>query len=148
MTVPYAAGPLAILVSSVRDIVAQLTPTYFFKRGPIDYTSWPYERYGRTISLQVDESTMFKEMNEAVLTFELSWRIAGAPGGDEVTSIDDGVQDEMRGHLYYIINKMRTWTLDSGDPLVIGATFTQPVTEFHDTSLGMQGISYTFTISY
>lgn len=148
MSVPPSAGPLSQLVGGVRDIVRRLTPTYFFKRGPIDYTAWPYETHPRVISMQIDESEMLKEFNNAVLTFELSTTIADAPGENEVLSIDDGIQDAMRGHLAFIITEMRKIVASDGDAFVIGMTFNQPVTEFHDTSLRMQGISYTFSINF
>lgn len=148
MSVPFAAGPLAALIGETRSIVARLDKKYFFKRGPIDYTSWPYDRHPWVMSMQIDESGMFKDINNAVLTFELSTRLADAPGDEETQSIDDGIQDEMRGHLYYLITEMRSLVAQSGDPLVIGMTHTQPITEFHDTGLRVQGISYTFNIGY
>lgn len=148
MSVPFAAGPLGTVVSEIRKLTAKLGRKYFFKRGPIDYTAWPFERYPWTLSMQIDESGMFKDINDAVLTFELSTRIADAPGDDDIQSIDDGIQDEMRGHLYYLITEMRKLVAESGDPLIIGMNHTQPVTEFHDTSLRIQGISYTFNIGY
>lgn len=148
MRIPFAAGPLAELVKGTRTIVTRIDRPYFFKRGPVDYTAWPYERFPWIMSMQIDESEMFKEITNAVLTFELSTVLADAPGDDEVMSIDDGIQDEMRGHIYFLITEMRKLVSANGDPLVVGMTFNQPLVEFHDSSSRMQGVSYTFSISY
>jgi len=140
-----AAGPLAPIVNGISELVGRCGDgRYTFWRGPVLYDTWAYETKPWVFSLQIVDSTMFLPINEAHIVFETSTRM-----NNELVS--DGALDEMRGHIYQVICGLRTAVRPgtNRDGLLIGMFPSEGAcVEFYDADLRVQGVTFTFKVSF
>lgn len=121
---------------------------YFVKRGAIVWEEFPFPKYPRAVSIQVDRRDFMKAENRADCAIEVAALI---PGSDEVPEIDDGLMDEFTDLAEFIIGTLkRDLNPDNSDSIGAFAfgVFVGDITEFHDVDFRVQGITAKFSIAY
>lgn len=151
--VPEFHERLGPIIAAIRETWKTVGDgAYYFKRGPINYATWPYESWARTVSVQIDERSIMRKFTEAQMTFELSARLSDAPDGDG-HSLDDGLLDEMTADLVAVLRSLarQKYPGQSRDSLFASLGAEQgTVLEFYDMDAvrPVQGITFSFPVSF
>lgn len=117
--------------------------SYFVKRGAIVWEEFPFEKFKRAISIQVDERDFMRPTNKAECALEFA---AAIPGTDQHPGIDDGLMDEFLEDAEAIFRAWRQ-AMDSIGTFVLGFT-PGKITEFHDVDYRVQGMTAKFTAEF
>ena len=122
---------------------------YFVKRGYINWSSFPFEKYPRAIAILVDEENLFRDHTgfaDARISLEIFTSI---PDSDEDPQIDDGVLDELIDDARWIMESLEQSRNKQGDPIVFKMKRnTSSVVESHDATLMVQGIVAIIQVTY
>jgi len=121
---------------------------YFVKRGAINWTTWGWDKYPRAISIQLDDTTLFQinGINEGTLTLEMFARMKTSK---EVPEIEDAIMDELLQDAEEILVGLMDAKDSSGNAVILKLDEnTARAVESHDTTLRVQGIVVTVSVSY
>lgn len=117
---------------------------YFVKRGVIPWAGFPFDRYERAISIQMDESDINKEALEAKGVLDFGTVMHDDP---QLPSIDDGLMDEFFDDAVAIYEAVAAANPDGAGQPFRYLHFGK-VAEQSDTDLKFQGILVPFTVGY
>lgn len=122
--------------------------SYFIKRGPINWAEFPFDRYPRAISILVDEQSFIS--NNGIQRAQMSIEVAGAmPSPKDNPEVDDGLLDEFFEDVSIVLLNLREAKQGKGqDPVVFDVSSDATATEFHDSTLKVQGIMVFFRVQY
>lgn len=121
---------------------------YYVKRGAVNWTTFPFDKRPRAISVQVDDFSILRQtgMNEGKLSLEMASRMAEETTDPQIddTEIDRLISDA-EGILYGLMKAVDK----AGDSVLLRLDRESVnVVEFHDTSRMVQGIVVSFFVVY
>lgn len=122
--------------------------SYFVKRGPINWAEFPFEKYPRAIAILVDDQTFIS--STGIQKASMSIEVAGSmPSPKDNPEVDDGLLDEFFEDVSLVLLSLREAKQGRGeDPVVFDVTADATATEFHDSTLKVQGIMVFFRVQY
>lgn len=128
--------------------------TYSVVRGPVNYSSWPYQSAPLVCALLAAEFSLEHRSGSGFyrmdVVLELTTSVdpnqfSGLPGGP-----DDSELDKMALDAEVILDRLRVRYDDQGDP-VVAAIVNDPeplVREIYGADWRVQGLEFTFTVDY
>lgn len=141
-------GPRQTLLAHLKTLAMRSrSSSYFVKRGPIEWSTFPFETKGsRAISIIHAHGNFLPSDGKHLSTIAME-AAARTPSREEDTEIDDGLQDELIEDLEEIVFDLQREKDDRGDTVayVVGKG---TVRGFHDVSLRVQGVTAEFNVSY
>ena len=121
---------------------------YFTKRGPIDWSSYTFEKKARAVSILVDDTSMMTVdgITPASMSFEI-----GAPINEDRSNpeIDDGLLDELFEDAQLVLEGIqRLQQPGTQEPVILGMDRNVSVVEWHSAELKIQGIVVIFNLKF
>lgn len=134
------------LAEMKRECKAARNGRYFVKRGVINWSSFSFEAHPFAVAIVVDDCSFantegFQEMR---VSLEAAARI---PDELEQPEIDDPTLDELFEDFEAVIQRVGKKLDPKGDSVLLRFDArTAKAVEFHDTSLRVQGVVFTFFV--
>lgn len=140
-------SPRYTALATIRRLATEVRGgAYFVKRGPIDWSSFPFTKHERALAIMVDEQTLFQSINTATVTLEVAGQLSNP---EDQPELNDGLMDEFTEDLEWIARSLMNSTDDQGDSVITGLNLKDATAiEFHDPQFGVQGMILNFNITY
>ena len=131
----------------------------FVKRGPVNWSAFPFDRHPRAVSINVDESDLYSRAQEAgtqtmILSMEIMAQMETAGGKDGSpwdAEFDDGLLDQMFTDTKKVVNAVLDTRspLDPSMPVAIRRhERSDRSVEAQNVNWGVQGLIITLRLDY
>lgn len=120
---------------------------YHVRRGRVNWSKFPFDRYPLAISVMVPEEDLTTEPVRATVTLELMTKMPD----HSALEIDDEILDQMREDCHILMRTLTELTVTNAsgglDNLFLGVQML-PSLEIADSEQELQGIEQPFIVEY